>query len=75
MSQERVKDLVVVTGENVNFLSINKNVKIQLSAGGGKFERKNVWALLAFLCSDELGFYPKLIEKTRGLCKSNIIIK
>lgn len=42
-----MKDLVVVTRENVNCLNINKNVKIQVAAGGGKFERKNIWALLA----------------------------
>lgn len=41
-----MKDLVVVTRENVNFLN-NKNVNIQLAAGGGKFERKNMWVLLA----------------------------
>lgn len=30
-----MKDLVVVTGENVNCLNINTNVKIQLAACGG----------------------------------------
>lgn len=37
----------MVIGEDVNFLNINKNVKVQLAAGRGRFERKNVWALLA----------------------------
>lgn len=31
--------------------------------------------LSLLLQSEDLGFYPKLIEKTGGLCKSNIIIR
>lgn len=43
-----MKDLIIVTGENFNFLNINSlNSNKNIAAGRGKFERKNVWTLLA----------------------------